>query len=255
MPDSGSLNTIEILGVKIHNITLQQALESIDSFVKSKKSNLIVTLGTEMVMESQKDSIFRRLINSASLVLPDGGGLIWASRRLGTPLQKKVAGIDLLLSVCERSPQKRWKIFFLGGRPGVAELAERNIRAKFPDANIVGTYHGYFTPSEILPVLQSAKPDILFAGMGSPRQEFWLKENLEQLKIPVGAGVGGSFDVLAGKLRRSPAWMIGLNLEWFFRFFQEPRRFRRILKIPLFMLYIYLNLAQKKKTAVNRKGL
>jgi N-acetylglucosaminyldiphosphoundecaprenol N-acetyl-beta-D-mannosaminyltransferase len=235
----GTLPTVEILGVKIHNVVMGKAIECIEEMIHSGKSNLVITLGTEMVMVAQNNPNFRDLVNRSPLVLPDGGGLLWASKVLGTPLQERIAGIDLLESLCKLSQEKQWKIFFLGGKPGIAELASQKIRIKFPKINILGTHHGFFSQTEISSILKNQKPDILFAGLGAPRQEFWLEENLHAFGIPVGIGVGGSFDVLAGKLRRAPAWMMQLYLEWLFRFYQEPKRFRRIMKIPLFMLRIY----------------
>lgn len=231
---------VTILGVRVHDLTMAEALAHIERFVSSESPHLVVTLGTEMVMAAQGNREFRRIINEASLVLPDGGGLIWASRRLGDPLREKVAGIDVLCELCRLSGSKGWKIFFLGGKPGVAETAAANIRVRFPEARIVGTHHGYFEDREVLPILEKARPEIVCAGMGFPRQERWLSTHLPALGIPVGMGVGGSFDVLGGKLKRAPPWMRDLNLEWLFRFVQEPRRLKRIFSIPLFMGKIWL---------------
>lgn len=230
---------VTLLGTKVHSLSMNNALNEIENFIGERKSRLIITLGTEMIIEAQKNEAFRRLVNQADLVLPDGGGLIWASRVLGTPLHEKIAGIELLENLCRLSKEKKWKLFFLGGKPGIAELAALKIKSRYPNATIVGIEHGYFDENKILPELAAAKPDILFCGLGSPKQEFWLSNHLKVLGIPVGMGVGGSFDVLAGKLKRAPKWMINLNLEWLFRFFQEPKRFRRILKIPYFMMLIY----------------
>jgi len=246
MRSSDSIQSLEMLGVKIDPVSLQQSLDKIETFIRTRSPHLIVTLGTEMVMDAQKHARFRELVNRAALVLPDGGGLIWAAKRLQLPIKEKVAGIDLLLTICAASHEKQWKLFFLGGKPGVAEQAATNIRKKIPDAQIIGTHHGYFEQSEVFHLLQTAKPDILFVGIGSPNQEFWIDDNLGRLGIPVGIGVGGSFDVLAGKLKRAPQWMMRLNLEWLFRFFQEPKRLRRILKIPMFMIRIYAERGNRK---------
>jgi N-acetylglucosaminyldiphosphoundecaprenol N-acetyl-beta-D-mannosaminyltransferase len=236
---SVELEKILILGIPVHRITMQEALLQIEKFIRSKKSHLVITLGTEMVVAARKNHELQRLIHSASLVVPDGGGLLWASRRLGKPLPEKVAGIELVEKLCALSGEKNWKLFFLGGKPGIAEKTVLHLKEKFPNLNVAGFYHGYFKDEEVLPLLQSAKPDILFAGLGFPKQEQWLSKHLEALQIPVGIGVGGSFDVLSGNLKRAPAFFLRLNLEWLFRFLQEPRRFKRILSIPLFMLLIW----------------
>lgn len=235
MPES-----IELLGVHVHAASMNEALQNIERFTREKKPHLVITLGTEMVIEARKNAAFRNLVNGADLVLPDGGGLVWASRVTGNPLQGKVAGIELLENICRLSGEKNWRLFFLGGKPGIARRAAEKIKARYLNAKIAGVYHGYFDEKILIPEILVAKPDILLCGLGSPKQEFWLAEHLEKLKIPVGIGVGGSFDVLAGKLRRAPQAMIRLNLEWLFRFFQEPKRLRRILKIPYFMSLIYL---------------
>ncbi len=236
MKDSDS---IMMLGIQVHNVTMKETVERIETFVRERGPHLIVTLGTEMVVDAQKNAKFRETVNQASLVLPDGGGLVWASRVLGEPLRERVAGIDLIQAISKESGEKRWKIFLLGGKPGIADAAASELTRKFPGVNIVGIHHGYFRDEEVLPILEKVKPDILLAGMGFPRQEFWLSEHLASLGIPVGIGVGGSFDVLAGRLKRAPAWMIRFNLEWLFRFFQQPTRFRRMLKIPYFIGLIY----------------
>lgn len=236
---SAKPESLSILGVTVHKVTQQESLSRIEELIHSGGSHLVVTLGTEMVMTAQRNSRFREIVNSASLAIPDGGGLVWASRRLKNPLPEKVAGIELLESICRVSEKKRWKIFLLGGEPGIAEAAAQNLRKRFPDVPLAGTHHGYFREEEILPILNSAQPQILFAGLGSPRQELWLHEHLASLKIPVGIGIGGSLDVFAGKLRRAPLWMRNFNLEWLYRFFQEPKRFQRILNIPFFMGKIY----------------
>lgn len=244
---SVSPRKIRILNIPVCDVTVSEALAIISEYIGSKQPHLIVTLGTEMVMAAQKNLEFRNVIESASLVLPDGGGLLWASRRLKTPLREKAAGIELIRRICSASAQKNWRLFFLGGAPGIAQTAGDKLRRQFPGLNIVGIHHGYFQEdNEILNKIMEAKPDILLAALGFPRQEIWLNQHLSHLKIPVGIGVGGSFDVIAGKLKRAPNWMIRLNLEWLFRFFQEPRRYKRILNIPVFMSRVYREVLRKR---------
>lgn len=232
------IKSISVLGVRADDVTMDEAVEAIESFVRSGKPHLIVTLAAEMVMAAQSDDRLKTLINDAALVVPDGGGIVWAARRIGTPIRGKVAGVELIEKLCSVSADKGWKLFFLGGKPGVAEAAAAAIGKKYPGTRIIGVHHGYFKDEEIVPILERTKPDILLAGLGFPKQEAWLAEHLPRLGIPAGIGVGGSFDVHSGKLKRAPRWMIALNLEWCFRLLQEPRRLMRMLSIPAFMLRV-----------------
>jgi N-acetylglucosaminyldiphosphoundecaprenol N-acetyl-beta-D-mannosaminyltransferase len=238
----------EILGVPVHQVTMEQTIHLIGNLVNSKKSHLIVTLGTEMIMAVRKKNELNEILQRASLIVPDGGGIIWAAKRLGKPLMKKLAGIELIEKICSISGENNWNLFFLGGRPGISEKAIQKLKQKFPSMKAVGAHHGYFNQNEISSILKKQKIDILFAGMGFPLQEKWILENIESFKIPVGIGVGGSLDVLSGVLKRAPEWMIRSNLEWLYRLLQEPRRWKRMMTIPEFMLIIsFLSLTGSKK--------
>ncbi len=233
------ISIIKILGIPAAQVTMEQTMLCIEEFVNSGESHLIVTLGAEMVMAARKKHELREMLKKASLIVPDGGGILWAAKKLGDPLKEKVAGIELIEKISSQSGRKNWNLFFLGGKPGISEKAVQKLRNKFPDMKIVGSYHGYFNHKEIPPILKNEKIDILFVGMGFPYQENWILNHCQALQIPVGIGVGGSFDVLSGELKRAPKWMINLNLEWFYRLIQEPRRWKRMLVIPQFMILVY----------------
>ncbi len=235
------MDELYILGVKLHPVGLEETLRIIEGFVREGCPRLVITLGTEMVMYSQRDPLSREIINSADLVVPDTVGILWAARRAGFRLQERVTGIDLiwrLLPLCE---EKGWRVFLLGVKEGVAENAARSLREVFPHLKIVGIHHGYF-PDEASPIeeIRSASPEILLIGMGFPRQEIWFWKNKERLAVPVGIGVGGILDILAGEVQRAPRWMIALGLEWFYRLLREPWRWRRMLVLPQFALQILL---------------
>ena len=233
------MEELKILDVKLHNVSFEETISAIDLFVKNGGTNLVVTLGTEMVMNAQKDHIFKNIVNSASLVCADGVGLVWAGKRYGFSMKGKVAGVELFEEIVKLSGQKNWRLFFLGASEGTAETAKNRLLEKYPDANIVGIHHGFFkNDEEIKNILKQATPDILFLALGSPKQELWYNKYAQELNIPVGIGVGGSFDVHAGKVDRAPQWMIRLSLEWLYRLLRQPARFVRMLVLPKFMIKI-----------------
>ena len=156
---------------------------------------------------------------------------------------RRIPGIDLMLKICEIAENKNYKVFLLGAKPEIISLAAANIKKKFPGLNIVGLYHGYFNEEDetkVIEKIQDAHPDILFVGLDIPRQEKWIYRNIKRLSAKVVMGVGGSFDVISGKLRRAPKWIRICGLEWFFRFLQEPWRIKRIINLPVFVYRILL---------------
>ncbi len=181
------------------------------------------------------------MINSADLVTPDGSGIVWAARYLGEPVPERVTGIDLMREICKQAHYNGWKIFLLGGAPGVAAEAAEQLQIEYPNIKIVGTHHGYFPEDEernVMELIKSAGPDIIFVALGAPRQEFWIKSHQENLPVKVAVGVGGSFDVVSGRVKRAPQWMQRLRLEWLARLIKEPWRAKRMLALPKFVLLV-----------------
>lgn len=233
--------TIHILGVQIDNVTTDQALQRIAFFVEEGTPHQVVTVNPEFVMTAQRVPAFRDVINHADLRIPDGVGLLWAARRLGTPLQERVAGSDMVPLIAQQAARLRHRLFLLGAAPGVAEKAAARLFHLAPGVMIVGTYAG--SPSveeenEIVEMILATAPDILFVAYGAPQQDLWIARNLERLGVPVVMGVGGTFDFLAGVTRRAPPWIRRLGFEWLYRLMQEPWRWRRQLDIPRFMWYV-----------------
>lgn len=242
-----NLEAFEILGVRVHKIETSSTILAIEEFIAERKPRLIVTLGTEMVMAAQKDRQFRDVLNSADLLCADAVGIVWASKIVGQPLKEKVAGIDILLRLAALSGDKGWSLFFLGASEGTAEAAIENLTCRFPGMRVAGWHHGYFKDDgPVIAKIRESNPDILLVALGSPRQEFWFSTHKEELGVPVGIGVGGSFDVLSGKLSRSPQWMIRLGLEWLYRLYKEPWRWRRMLVLPIFALRVLLGGKKRK---------
>ncbi len=233
MPES-----IYILGVRVDNLTFAEALACIDNFLAESVPRQIVTVNPEFIVMAQSDLEFRAILNTSALSIPDGIGLLWASRVLGHPLRQRVTGSDMVPLLAERAAQRGYRLFFLGAVPGVAARAADILCARYPGLNIAGTFPG--SPSDadeddIIRRVRGARPDILCVAYGAPAQDKWIARNLIRLEVPVAIGVGGALDFIAGKAQRAPRWVQQLGLEWLHRLAREPWRWRRQLRIPLFM--------------------
>ena len=231
--------TATILKVKVHALTMAQTVALIEQFIASGQPHQLTTVNPEFVVEAQRDEEFRRIINGASLALPDGIGLLKAARFLRTtPLPERVAGSDLVVRLAELSHRKGYRIYFLGAREGVAEKAIERLKALYPLVNVAGSYAGSPALAEneaIVGRILPTQPHILLVAYGAPKQDKWIARNLERLQIPVCIGVGGSFDFLAGATRRAPPWLQRLGLEWLHRLLTQPWRWRRIWNaVPYF---------------------
>jgi N-acetylglucosaminyldiphosphoundecaprenol N-acetyl-beta-D-mannosaminyltransferase len=235
------LEHVDILGVKVNLVTMPQSLDIIEDFINSKTPHLVVTLGTEMTMMAQKDMELKKVINNAHLIVPDTAGIVWSTKFLHKKTIKKVAGIELLENLIERGSKKNYTFYFLGSQEGIAKKAAENLVKLFPSLKVLGTHNGYFRgkDEEVIEEINRLKPDILVIAMGVPYQEKWTYKNMEKLNVPVCIGVGGSFDVISGKLDRAPGWMIKLNIEWLYRLYREPTRAIRMLALPHFVLLVF----------------
>ena len=238
------MTRVDILGVQIDRISMSEALGRMLDFIAKKDPHFVVTANAEMVMAAHKNIAFREIMNRAGLVLPDGAGVVWASRIYGQPVPERVAGYDIVQELLSVSAVKGFRVFFFGSAPGIAAAAVNQAIMRNPSLHCVGIRDGYFdktNEAEILSEICEKKPDILLCALGSPKQEFWLAENLQKLKVPVTIGVGGTFDVMAGKIKRAPLWMQKSSLEWLFRLAQQPKRFIRMLALPHFVLCVCLS--------------
>lgn len=232
-------STAIILNVRIHALTNAQTLALIEQFIASGRPHQLTTTNPEFVIEAQHDEEFRRIINNATLSLPDGIGLLKAARFLGTtPLPERVAGSDLVGRLAELSHRQGYRIFFLGAQPGVADQAVANLKRRYPHLQVAGCYAGSPAPEEneaLIQRIRPTQPDILLVAYGHPKQDKWIARNLERLQIPVCIGVGGSFDFLAGTSKRAPRWLQQVHMEWLHRLITQPWRWRRIWNaVPYF---------------------
>ncbi|MFN4032221.1 MAG: WecB/TagA/CpsF family glycosyltransferase [Fimbriimonadales bacterium] len=237
-----SLQEAQILGVRVHRVRMAEALERIERLIHRREPSLVITADANAILLALEDMEFRALFERASLITADGAGLLWAGRRLGQPFPERVSGVDLVAQLTRLSRQKGYRLYFLGAAPSVAERAAQNLLAKYPNAQIVGVQHGYFQPTDepaIVAQIAAARPDVLLIGMGMPRQEKWAWAHRDALGVPVMIGVGGSFDVYAGVVRRAPRWMQRTGCEWLWRLIQDPRKIRKVRNLPRFAWQVW----------------
>jgi N-acetylglucosaminyldiphosphoundecaprenol N-acetyl-beta-D-mannosaminyltransferase len=224
---------IAILGVALDNVTMDETLSLIEQMVLSRQPHYVVTANVDFLVQARRDVELRRLLLNAHLVLCDGTPLLWVSRLLGNTLPERVAGADLAPLLVRMAAQKAYRLFILGGTPEVSTKAVANLRAQYPDLIIAGHYSPPFHSllemdhDEIARRIHDAKPDLLFVSFGCPKAEKWFGMNYRNLGVPVGIGLGGTIDFLAGQINRAPRWMQRTGMEWVFRMVQEPRRLIR----------------------------
>ena len=239
---------IDVMGVAFDNLTKEQFVAQAMEIIRSGKKGYCVTPNSEIVYEAVHDETFRQLLNQASLILPDGAGVILGAKILGTPLKQKVAGIEFGDELCAELAKTGGSVYFLGSKPGIAELAAHNQAAKHPGLVICGTADGYFKDeTAVVEKINEAKPDLLFVCLGAPKQERFMKNHLHELNAGLMIGLGGSLDGYAGVVKRAPRWMINLSLEWLYRLIKEPRRLGRMMRLPKFVLICMKEKVRRKK--------
>ena len=230
-----------ILGVSFDALTMQEAVERAKGLLAEDGQHYICTPNPEIVMEAQKDTELMGILQEADLVVPDGIGVVWASRYSELQLTERVAGYDLTQKLMQALAGTEETFYFFGGAPGVASAAARRMRKQYPGLKIVGGHNGYFDEKEEKKIIQDIKklsPSILLVGLGAPKQEKWIYENLRLTGAKVAIGVGGSFDVMAGNVKRAPKLFQKLGLEWFYRLITQPTRWKRMLRLPKFVLAV-----------------
>ncbi len=236
-----------ICGIPIHAVTMDDTLEACKRAVATGQPLNIACVNVAKLVKVQNDPVLRDSVLSADLTIPDGAPIVWASRILRRPLPERVAGIDLFERLLEVSGQSSWRVYFLGATDEVLEDVLARVRRDHPGLVVSGAKNGYFDPSEAASVadeVAATQPDVIFVAITSPKKERFLKLLGERTLIPVAHGVGGSFDVYAGKTKRAPVWMQRTGLEWFFRILQEPRRMWRRYAVTntLFLLLLGRNI-------------
>lgn len=227
----------EILGVRFDNLTQQEAAQQGRQLLEEDKFHYVVTPNPEFLLAAEKDPEFRRVLNAADLVLPDGIGVVYSAKILGTPLKERVPGIEFAEAMLSALNEMGGRLYLLGAKPGVAEEAGRRICARYPALVLCGTHDGYFKDEQaILPEIAAAKPDLLFVCLGAPKQEKWMARWGQHTGAKLAIGLGGCLDVFAGNVRRAPEQWQKLGLEWAYRLKKEPKRIGRMAKLPLVLV-------------------
>lgn len=245
---------MDILGCRLDELDTAAATQEITELAQSASGAQVVTLGTEMVVYAQRDPAFRAVVNSAALSLCDTVGLLLVARKRGSHLRERVAGVELIGPVCAQAALTGTPVYLLGGAPSVAERAAAELVRRYPGLVIAGTRDGYFPENDSERIALSVREtgaNILFVGLGSPRQEFWIAKHARTAGVGVAIGVGGSFDVISGTVQRAPAGWRKMNLEWLYRLVREPNRWRRQLALPYFIWLVLLEsaLGRRRGTA------
>ena len=233
---------VNILGVAVDAVTMPEAVAAVEYYMDARAGVTVATANAEMIMRATKDAALRDVLAAAALVVPDGAGTVWAARHLGHAMPERVAGYDLVQELLRRAPAAHRRIYFFGAAPGVAEKAKAKAEQLYPGIKIVGVRDGFFSADmndAIISDIRTARPDLLLVALGVPKQEKWIHRHLAALGVPVAIGVGGTLDVMAGVMKRAPRWMQRAKLEWLFRGMLQPKRARRLLALPKFVLKVH----------------
>ena len=231
------MNRVNVLGVDIDNLTLNEAVDKALSLISEHRCAYMVTPNPEIVMAAWDDPKVSKAIENADLVIPDGVGVMQAARILGTPLREHMPGIDAATEIIKRLASRGGSVFLYGARPGVAEKAAERMKQRFPGLVICGTNDGYGNDDgAVVSKINAAKPDFVMVCLGVPKQELWMAKHAAKLDAGLMAGLGGTIDVFSGQVKRAPLIWQKLKLEWLYRCFEEPKRFRKIKRIPQFII-------------------
>jgi N-acetylglucosaminyldiphosphoundecaprenol N-acetyl-beta-D-mannosaminyltransferase len=242
---------VNILGVPFSKLTMDETVALLAKQVEADSTTPfhVITANPEIVISAEKDPVVKAAAREAGLITPDGIGVVMASRWKQEPVSERVAGYDLLLGLLNEGNRKKWSFYFLGSDEETNEQAADIISRKYPNIVIAGRHDGYFRDkeSDVIADIGQVKPDVLVVALGAPRQEKWIYEHKQKLQAKVILGVGGSLDVIAGKVKRAPVFWQKLNLEWMYRLLSQPTRWRRQLALPEFAVKAYIEARQQRK--------
>ncbi len=243
---------LAILGAAVDLCTRQEALLRCERALAAGAAALpiqIATLNPEMVMQARRNPELQEVLGAAELVVPDGAGVSWAARRLGSPLPERIPGVELLVDLLSLAARRGWSVYFLGAAPGVAEEAAVRLQRELPALLVAGCASGSYAEADaeaVVAAIRSSGARLLAVAFGVPHQDLWLGRHLAETGCAVGIGVGGSFDYLSGRVRRAPGALRRLGLEWSFRLLRQPWRIRRMLRGAPFFLLVWRESRQVK---------
>lgn len=240
------IDKVNVLGVEFNNGTKEEFVEIFKERLKKNEKTFVVTANPEIVMQANKDSQYMNTLKQANFIVPDGIGVVYGAKLLKRPIVERVAGFDLLKDLLTIANEERLRVFFLGAKEEVVGQAIANVEKDYPNLEIAGYHNGFFKGNDpkVVAKVKEANADIVFVALGFPRQENWIHENISQFEKGYFMGVGGSFDVLAGAVKRAPNIWIKLNMEWLYRLLKQPQRFKRMAFLPLFIFKVF----QSRKT-------
>ena len=220
-----------LLNTNVNNVTIDEAVDAVESFLQQKKKAYVVPINVDVVMKIEEDAYLQQITNNADMVLVDGTPLVWIAKHHGRPVKEKVSGSDLVPRLCDMCAQKGYSLFILGGKDGVADRAKARLEQMYPGIQVVGTYapplHFEKNQAELEKTnaaISAAAPDLLVVCLGCPKQEKFIYENMDSYTATVSVCAGATVDFLAGNVKRAPKWMSDCGLEWFYRFTKEPKR-------------------------------
>ena len=248
---------IDFLGIKIDNMAASEILDRIDECIDRRTPCQVVGVNVDQALRVIEDEYSHQIFDNAEIVFTDGKPIVWMAKWLKRPIVEKISGPDLMLLLCERAAQKKYKIFVLGCAEGVAANAAKKLEEMYPGLQCVGTYSPPFgfekDPEEmqkIITMLKESGADQLFVGMGSPKQDIFIYENMEKYQIPVSYSMGAAIDFIGGSVKRAPKWMSDVGLEWFHRMMQNPKRLvKRYLVDDRKILKYYRKFRKQEKAA------
>ncbi len=247
-----TIPTVPIFGIPFSKLNMKDTVSYLTEAVHSGRPHQVITANPIMVMTALNDPQYKEMMQSAELIVPDGTGIVWAAGVGGDPVAERVTGFDMLHELFKVGESYRWKFYLLGTTPEVIQEAAQRLQMQYPAAVIAGYRDGFFGPEqddEVIEDIRKAAPDILFVARGADTQEPWIARYKERLGVPVIMGVGGSFDIISGKLKRAPKVFQKLRLEWFYRLLREPTRFKRMLVLPKFAMKVLREKENVTKTS------
>ncbi len=232
---------VSIYGVPFSKLGMDDTVQYLADRIDNGQQTHVITANPIMVMTAKENPEYLQMMKRADIIVPDGAGVVWAAAKCGQPVAERVTGIDLMARLFEQGEKRKWKVFLLGTSQEVIDTAAEKLQLQYPQVKIVGTRNGFFganEDAEVIDQIRKLEPHLLFVARGADTQEPWIVKYRYELGVPLIMGVGGSFDVLSGKLKRAPQFMQTLKLEWLFRLLQEPKRFGRMLVLPKFMMHV-----------------
>ncbi|MBD2868390.1 WecB/TagA/CpsF family glycosyltransferase [Paenibacillus arenilitoris] len=222
-------------------MSMDETVDYLTVAIEQKRLTHVITANPIMVMSAVDDPKYAEMMKRADLIVPDGAGVVWAAKFAGNPVTERVTGIELINRLLQQGEPRRWRVYLLGTSQDIIDSAAEKLQLQYPQVRIVGSRNGFFGPEqddEVIDAIRAAEPDLLFVARGAETQEPWIVKYKKRLGVPLVMGVGGSFDVISGKLKRAPVLFQKLRLEWLFRLLQEPKRYKRMLALPKFVVKV-----------------